>query len=199
MISEDLTLASIYKCTKCGLVKVDHPKDCCNYPQNKKVRYYKDEDDALLFDDNYLIFNQCQNCGRKNGQAFKKSDFKKEDLETFDYDLLRKREDLIKKKRTKINELENWKKLEKKENFWDDYNEYLKTNQWLEKREIVLKRDNYLCQSCLKEKATQVHHKTGYFRKNEPLFSLVSVCDRCHKIITEIERGNHENVDKIKH
>jgi predicted HNH restriction endonuclease len=50
------------------------------------------------------------------------------------------------------------------------------------------------------EKATEVHHKDGQFRFNEPLFSLVSVCSTCHRIITEIEQTrNAKETDKIKY
>ena len=37
------------------------------------------------------------------------------------------------------------------------------------------------------------------FRKNEPLFTLISVCDRCYHIITEIEGGNHGFAEEIKY
>ena len=87
----------------------------------------------------------------------------------------------------------------KRETFWDDYNDYLGSEKWKLIREIILKRDNYICQSCLNAKAEQIHHLDGKFRKNEPLFTLISVCNECHDIITEIERGNHRLAKKIKY
>jgi len=39
---------------------------------------------------------------------------------------------------------------------------YLNSNEWKEKREIILKRDNYLCQDCLKVSALVFE----YLKKN---------------------------------
>ena len=61
------------------------------------------------------------------------------------------------------------------------YREYLKTNAWQRKRYVVLKRDNWTCQSC-GAKATQVHHKkyAKYKIGKEPIKWLVSLCASCH-------------------
>jgi hypothetical protein len=72
------------------------------------------------------------------------------------------------------------------------YNIYLNSTRWKVKRKKILRRDNYLCQSCLKEKATQVHHLTYARAGNEPLFDLTSVCQSCHEIITRDTRINNE-------
>lgn len=62
------------------------------------------------------------------------------------------------------------------------YHDYLKTDDWQQKRYIVLKRDNYRCVYC-GSKATQVHHKkyAKYNIGREPIEWLVSLCDECHK------------------
>ena len=73
-------------------------------------------------------------------------------------------------------------------NWSKKYNEYLQSYQWQDKRLRVLERDNYLCQSCLEQDATQVHHLTYKHVGNEPLFDLISVCDECHKSITFMDR-----------
>jgi 5-methylcytosine-specific restriction endonuclease McrA len=96
------------------------------------------------------------------------------------------------------NGIDKRKREDQSHRFWNNYNEYLNSPEWKEKREIVFKRDNNKCQSCLNKDATQVHHKDGQFRMNEPLFTLVSVCDKCHEIITQIERRN-KNVERITH
>lgn len=64
-----------------------------------------------------------------------------------------------------------------------EYNSYLNSRPWKNKREIVLKRDNYICQGCLKNQATEVHHLTYDNIYNELLFQLISVCKPCHNII----------------
>tara|TARA_B100001113_G_C20631633_1_gene415094 strand:+ start:157 stop:468 length:312 start_codon:yes stop_codon:yes gene_type:complete len=64
----------------------------------------------------------------------------------------------------------------------DRYREYLKTDAWQRKRYVVLKRDNWTCQSC-GAKATQVHHMkyAKYNIGKEPIDWLVSLCKTCHK------------------
>ena len=65
----------------------------------------------------------------------------------------------------------------------------MKTIEWQKKRLLVLKRDNFLCQACLMEKAKEVHHKSYRYWKNEPLFDLVAVCVKCHAEITSMNRS----------
>ena len=64
----------------------------------------------------------------------------------------------------------------------DRYREYLKTDAWQRKRYVVLKRDNWTCQSC-GAKATQVHHMkyAKYNIGKEPIDWLVSLCKTCHE------------------
>jgi len=77
---------------------------------------------------------------------------------------------------------------EKTAEWFDEHDEYLRTSKWRDKRDRVLKRDFYLCQACLRRKATQVHHKTYEHWKDEPLFDLISMCDECHDHLTNIDR-----------
>ena len=78
----------------------------------------------------------------------------------------------------------------KQSDWWARYEAYLLSPEWRIKRHKVLERDNYLCQSCMERRATQVHHAQGYRHLfNEPLFELQSVCDECHDRITAMDRG----------
>ena len=71
---------------------------------------------------------------------------------------------------------------EQRNTVWrDNYNDYMQSPEWREKRKKVLQRDQYLCQGCLRERATQVHHLTYDHLGNEPLFELTSICDSCHE------------------
>lgn len=70
-----------------------------------------------------------------------------------------------------------------------DYHDYLRSPAWRDKRERVLRRDGYMCQSCLSNPATQVHHMTYKYGRFTPLFLLQSVCDHCHDEITAIDNG----------
>ncbi len=70
----------------------------------------------------------------------------------------------------------------------DFYEKYLKSPEWKIKRKIVLIRDKNLCQSCLCNEATDVHHITYRHLGNEPLFELVSVCRECHFAIYNMDK-----------
>lgn len=188
-----------YSCDKCGYESIDwNNTDCCNDPLLKPTKYYKTDDDYFLNPNNYNVFNQCQNCGKKVGTALKKTDYT--EIETFDRELeergLNEKSDIKKLS----GEIENRRKKRRDVNFDIEYEEYLKSERWQKIRQIVLARDSNLCQSCLDKVASEVHHKDGQFRFNEPLFTLVSVCSDCHRIITEIERNrNARDAKKIRY
>jgi 5-methylcytosine-specific restriction endonuclease McrA len=61
-------------------------------------------------------------------------------------------------------------------------NDYLKSEAWKRKRQLVLKRDNWRCVIC-GAPATQVHHKkyAKYQIGKEPIDWLISVCKTCHE------------------
>jgi 5-methylcytosine-specific restriction endonuclease McrA len=67
--------------------------------------------------------------------------------------------------------------------WWRWYNEYLKTPQWKQKHDMVIKRAGGLCEGCGQRKAVQVHHKTYDHAGNELLFELVAICYQCHCIL----------------
>lgn len=198
--SIDKTIAFYHTCEKCYFKSVSYPENgCCFFLKNQPVKYYEDIVEARHGTDKYVVYNQCQSCGRKNGTALKKANFNKSELKHFDEGLVEQTQKLRNEVREYAQEIDKQKIEDRRDTFWNDYSEYLKTEEWQIKRELVLKRDNNLCQSCLCETAMEVHHEVGIFRKNEPLFSLVSLCRKCHNIITEIERGNHKNAEKITH
>jgi len=75
-----------------------------------------------------------------------------------------------------------WAFKQKRKERQDYYrNNYLKSDAWLRKRYVVLKRDNWRCVFC-GDRATQVHHKkyAKYNIGKEPIDWLVSVCKSCH-------------------
>lgn len=59
--------------------------------------------------------------------------------------------------------------------------DYLKSDAWKAKRQIVLDRDGHRCRIC-GNRATQVHH-TRYAKKigSEPIEWLIAICNRCHR------------------
>lgn len=117
---------------------------------------------------------QCLNCGDNCG-ARKKSEIPEETvLVEFDKEL-----------RDRYRERE----LESRRLAWDagrddrrrEYEQYLSSPEWRHKRDLVLIRDDFVCQGCLASKATEVHHLTYDNRGDELFFQLVSLCCDCHR------------------
>lgn len=77
----------------------------------------------------------------------------------------------------------NWKDKPNNVTHKQHYHNYLRSNEWVEKRDRVLKRDNYTCQSCLICPADDVHHLTYEHKFEEFCFELISLCRDCHKRI----------------
>jgi hypothetical protein len=67
------------------------------------------------------------------------------------------------------------------EGFWKEYNRYLQTEEWRQKRVKVFERAKGKCEGCGIKPATQVHHLTYKHAFAEFLFELVAVCDECHE------------------
>lgn len=64
---------------------------------------------------------------------------------------------------------------------------FYKSKEWKQTRQLVLMRDNYLCQSCLKQDrvvpADMVHHKIELkqdWGKRLDINNLESMCNSCH-------------------
>ena len=171
--------------------------DCWDFIKQDFIPCENHKPDFVKFTNNggsIHLKKQCSNCGRLDSRYYKKDNSISYDtipfadidrakaFENIDYEKL---SDIYKRYDKKRKQFQKEKSFEK---FIEEHNAYLKTADWRKRRELVLKRDNFLCQSCLDNKATQVHHKSYRYWKNEPLFELVSVCDECHKIITEMNR-----------
>lgn len=120
---------------------------------------------------------QCLQCGR--WEAIKKKTLSVKELESaklYDSDLRKRACEIISR------ECEERSK-EKSRKWWEDYNAYLLTEKWKDKRRLVLARDNEICRACLIRQAQQVHHLTYERVFDEPLLDLVSVCIPCHERI----------------
>jgi predicted HNH restriction endonuclease len=67
------------------------------------------------------------------------------------------------------------------------YQAYLNSPKWKNKRLKVLNRAKFKCEKCKKAQATQIHHKTYKHIFNEPLSDLLAVCAPCHRKIHGIK------------
>jgi 5-methylcytosine-specific restriction endonuclease McrA len=62
-----------------------------------------------------------------------------------------------------------------------DYQDYLQSESWRDKRAAVLQRAKGCCERC-GWAADEVHHKTYVNVPNEPLSDLLALCRGCHKL-----------------
>ena len=79
-----------------------------------------------------------------------------------------------------------------------NYLSKLKNKKWIEKRSVILKRDNYICTVCGSNKCLQVHY-TYYINGRDPWQypnkSLLTLCEKCH---TDYHMFNEVNIIEEK-
>ena len=81
-----------------------------------------------------------------------------------------------------------------------DYNQYINSIEWKNKRKKVLERDRYTCQECkTKSRSLDVHHLNYETIGDEDLGDLISLCRECHKDLhTIIERERQKQLQLQK-
>lgn len=62
-----------------------------------------------------------------------------------------------------------------------EYQEYLRSPRWRDKRAAVMRRAKGRCEYCRDRRARHVHHVTYARIFREPLRDLAALCVRCHK------------------
>lgn len=67
------------------------------------------------------------------------------------------------------------------------YHEYLRSPQWLDKRKLIIERENGICEICKKHPIINIHHKTYENVFHEPLEDLAGLCGECHDAIHDID------------
>lgn len=91
----------------------------------------------------------------------------------FEYDKERRNQlGEIKKKHLSIQFRPGWGSSE--------YQEYLKSDKWLQKRGAVMHRANGICEGCGMTEPTVVHHHHYHNIYDEWLWELVALCRPCH-------------------
>jgi hypothetical protein len=133
----------------------------------------------LAADNRPTYYRQCIKCGHA-GQAVSAREAKKETagkaIPDFDYEAEEKR------RKTKCDEY-SFVSLELKQEFRLMYEDYLRSDQWKQKRIQVLERAKGKCEVCKLSDATDIHHNTYDSFGEEPLGDLDAVCDFCHKVL----------------
>jgi 5-methylcytosine-specific restriction endonuclease McrA len=119
--------------------------------------------------------NYCDDCGRLVGSALKHSSASADTPEL-------SREEAMRPQRTwkEYAEQRDIEKRRQTEQWRADYEAYLQTQEWADRRERIFKRANGVCEGCGEAPAEQVHHLTYEHCGNEFLWELVAICRRCH-------------------
>lgn len=169
--------------------QINHIDLCCDIPALHPVK-------LITSAGTIQVRNQCQNCGdlRPNSLGGYSKELR-ENLPPVDEQKREGRQTkwsgMVKSFCGKVSEIRTNKQTIGKQQWMHAYNAYLNSPAWKAKRQLVLKRDNYLCQCCLDAYATQVHHKSYQFvdlKGNEPAFDLVAICVPCHEKIEAMKQ-----------
>lgn len=157
---------------------IEEIEGCCSTPNLQKVKY-------VVEGGSIQVRQQCISCGWCSGSSI--GGLSKEERAALPPLDETKRDQFNDTKfayrRSFNGNIADKKAAIKRKEWFDKYSTYLKSPEWREKRDLVLKRDNYKCQCCLIALATQVHHKSYAFvdmNGSEPAFDLVSICMPCH-------------------
>lgn len=71
-----------------------------------------------------------------------------------------------------------------------NYKDYLKSDEWQNKRKLVIIRDWWRCKCCNSTKQLNVHHRTyKTIHTPEEINDLTLLCNRCHSLI-----HSHNNI-----
>lgn len=71
------------------------------------------------------------------------------------------------------------------------YQRMLLDKRWIEKRDAILKRDNYQCQNCGCKCELHVHHRQYHYSSQKKCFNkpwdyddgyLITLCEKCHEL-----------------
>ena len=121
---------------------------------------------------------QCLTCGARTSQALSRdAAFAICGHEPAPFDVAL-RDQVEKKQRDSANAI---RKRFDRSAFFSQYDIYLQSPQWREKRQKVLSMSGAVCAGCGENMPTQVHHLSYSHVGDEFLFELVAVCDQCHK------------------
>ena len=153
---------------------------------------------SILENGTKQIREQCLCCGHMLGNALKQSGFEVfPPLEDPDlrrhYDEKRRLEkDCIDQKHVNLQKLSLHEKEKEKTNMDRFRRKYMESEKWRKIREKIFKRANGLCEACLENPATQVHHWNYDNLGNEYMFDLSAVCKPCHCRIHGIDINSAE-------
>lgn len=125
---------------------------------------------------------QCYNCYKTYGPMIPHENVSK-NVKNFDDEYYQKSREKLEADLYRLNDV--FEKMTQKytQARKEKYHDYLASAEWKEKANRVKKRANFICEGCLENKATEVHHLTYENLYDEFMFELMALCSRCHRKI----------------
>lgn len=159
----------VNQCDKC--YRFSYERIECSH-ENKRIaiRTYKNGGTGA--------FEQCLDCGETIGGAIKQDTIPESEKPLPDLIPIASGEH---NQYEIIDALETLRKHYMSEEGKRKHDTYLKSDKWKRLRAKILERDRFLCQGCLTERATEVHHYSYDNLGDEFAWQLVSICRKCHE------------------
>lgn len=144
---------------------------------------------------------QCQRCGAQVGGTLPKAQYNVSALPEWNEAL---REKWSQARSERSQEIYEQQRAAETAEWFRQYNSYLKSEHWQRIRKLVLKRDDYTCQSCFRkvvpniypvDDRAEVHHQSydAYNRLGYSFpFECVTLCHDCHRRFHGNKRGADE-------
>jgi hypothetical protein len=174
-----ITIFELYFCTDCFNTHIPE-YTCCHNPNVTKIHTEYSNNTIHKRDfclNCYKIWNNYKKTSNERLLLLNKErTLKARELYNSYYDMLQQCNSHYRKKHYELKrqfEISEWRL---------NYESYINSDEWKEKRKNILIRDNYICQICKTNKAVQVHHLTYKRLGNEQDFDLISVCLPCHEL-----------------
>ena len=149
----------------------EEPCSCSNY--EVRVKHAKGRD---------MYAKQCIDCGRMVGSWLKRTALTSIDLPAWD-------EDIHQRNWQEKSSRREQKREDNNRAWFRTYDQYLSSQEWLDKRADVLDRDEFKCQGCMESEAKNVHHLSYENVGDEFCFELISLCEECHGRLHEHRRS----------
>ena len=158
-------------------------EDIKNCPHEKTSYYY-----IVKSNGEYAYMELCSLCGERKDKSkvwIKASSIPFNAVITKYTDEIKK--DFANKKNIIQEEIRNIKYAIEMSDKYQEYEKYLLSPEWQEKRRIRMlfndRNFNGKCEICFKNEATQIHHMTYAQLYNEWVFDLAAICSDCHERI----------------
>lgn len=151
--------------------------DACRHPRKVMVQ----RDDSL---GRPQFFEFCEDCGLKLSSAVAHSRVRA--LSEHSAEMLEARnESYTRDRKATLDKIANDAAERCQSGNREAYADYLRSDAWKRRAAKILRRADGICEGCLTNQASEVHHLTYAHIGHEFAFELVALCRACHERIHE--------------